>query len=529
MRQHLSITHRNILVGSLSVAAFFMPLSSFVLSISIIILVMNWLWESGFAAKWQRIVRNPALWLIISVYLVHVAGILWTSNLPYAFRDLKIKLPLFLLPLVVVSSGELNSREFKTIFIFFSLGLITSSLASTLALLGILPVEISDARQSSLFISHIRLSLMSDMAAFIGLAYYFSGSHEPSFKMRRYALFTFLWLSLFVFFLKSLTGIVIWICLLGFTLFWYYFETSSKIRRILLISGLVLVPLIIAGYMAYAIQRYYTIPLQDINALEQYTSKGNRYAPFEDSLQRENGYYIWSFFCDDELRAGWNRRSTIPYDGKDKKGQDIKYTLIRYLSSLGLRKDESAVQQLSEKDIRNIEMGIANYLYANKFSLYPYVHRAIWDIESYLKGGDPTGHSISQRLLYLKLGKQIIREHFWLGTGTGDVQDAFEQQYRNCFPAIENQWRRRAHNQLLTFWISFGLPGFIWIVFALFYSLTQKTVRNDYFAMAGLLIIFLSMLNEDTLETQAGATFVAFCYAVYIIHDRSTYERQALS
>ncbi len=71
----------------------------------------------------------------------------------------------------------------------------------------------------------------------------------------------------------------------------------------------------------------------------------------------------------------------MDYDGKDEKGQELKMTLIRYLNSKGLRKDAEGMDQLDEKDIRNVEQGIANQYYAKKFNLNSRIYKFLWEYQ----------------------------------------------------------------------------------------------------------------------------------------------------
>jgi len=100
-----------------------------------------------------------------------------------------------------------------------------------------------------------------------------------------------------------------------------------------------------------------------------------------------------------------------------------------------------------------------------------------------------------------------------LGTGTGDVKAAFEAIYVENEVNLEPQYRLRAHNQYLTFWVSFGVIGFIAFLTLLVAPFAQG--QMTYLYMAFMIIAFLSCLTEDTLETQAGVTFFAFFYGLF--------------
>ena len=77
---------------------------------------------------------------------------------------------------------------------------------------------------------------------------------------------------------------------------------------------------------------------------------------------------------------------------------------------------------------------------------------------------------------------------------------------------LEKKFRLGAHNQYLTFAVTFGIAGFVWFLFSLFYPLRQLVQAKmfDYFYITFFVIALLSMLSEDTLETQAGVSFFAF-------------------
>ncbi len=137
----------------------------------------------------------------------------------------------------------------------------------------------------------------------------------------------------------------------------------------------------------------------------------------------------------------------------------------------------------------------------------------LWEIEQYKKTGDPSGQSLGQRIEYLKTGIHILKRHFWLGTGTGDADNEFRIQYKLDDSKLKPIWRHRTHNQFITLFLTFGVFGFLWFLFALFLPpFLEKKYCNFLFTMF-FLIGILSMLNEDTLETHVGVSFFAFFYS----------------
>jgi hypothetical protein len=449
--------------------------------------------------------------------LVHLVWLAHSTDFIYGGHDLQMKLPLLVFPIIFATIHPLEIKQRKLLLSFFMLALFVTAIIGTFILTGASKKTVTDAREISIFISHIRLSLMINLAIFCGTWILLEPGYTLFRKEKLSYLILIITLSIFIFILKSLTGIVVYLCLIVFSMLWLVFHHHNKKIRFMFFIPIIAILVVIIGYSSYCFSKFYTTDKIDFHCLEKKTSSGNEYIHDIQSTDVENGHYVWLYLCEDELRNGWNNRSVFPYDGKDEKGQDIKYTLIRYLTSKGLRKDLDGIKSLNIEDVRLIESGMANYIFRNKWNLYPYIYRVLWEIEAYRKGGNPSGHSVAQRLLYLSIAKEIIQNHFWFGVGTGDVQKEFNKIYESKFKDIPIHWRRRAHNQFLTFWISFGLLGLSITLIAFFLPVFARINLAKYPGYIFILIAILSMLNEDTLETHAGATFIAFFYSFFFI------------
>jgi hypothetical protein len=222
------------------------------------------------------------------------------------------------------------------------------------------------------------------------------------------------------------------------------------------------------------------------------------------------------YICNKELRSEWNSISDIHYDSLDNKGQELNQTLIRYLASKGLRKDSAGLAALSQEDVRMIENGYSNYIFKRRFALYPRIYQFIWELDVYFKTGRSGGHSLAQRIEYIRNGMEIIKRNFWIGVGTGDLKTEYERQYEISDSSLALKWRLRAHNQYVTFFIAFGFFGFTWIVIAFTYAISHERKWRDLLTVLFLLIAFLSMINEDTFETHAGICFFSFFLALFV-------------
>ena len=234
-----------------------------------------------------------------------------------------------------------------------------------------------------------------------------------------------------------------------------------------------------------------------------------------DSVNRQivNGHYVWVYVSEVELKEAWQKRSKVPYNEINAKGLINSDILIRYMTSLGIRKDSDGVASMSDEDIRNVEAGIPDVNEVHENVVMRRLREVFFEYQNYINTGDPSGHSVMMRLEYWKASVGIIRNHWLTGVGTGDMNEAFNQEYDEMKSLLKPEWRRRSHNQFLSVTVGFGVLGLIWFLFALFYpAIVTKKLFTYRFGLF-FLILFLSMLTEDTIESQDGVTFAAFFYA----------------
>lgn len=508
--------HEQVYFYALIFTAISLPLSIYTTSLGQILIVLNWLAEGRFREKWNRLKGNRALWVFLLLYLMHLVGLLWSGDGAYYLKDLRMKVPLFLIPLVVGTAVPLLKRQVNYIMLLFTMGVFASSMVSVMALAGWLPVDVQGYRDLSVFISHIRFSLMIVLTLLI-VVYFLFIEHNSITRFERIFYFLcLLWFPVFLIVLKSLSGIVIVGFLAFFMLSRAVFEIRDRVIRFMLFVAVIMIPIFSIIYLGHAVNKYYTFDEINPDEIDSYTVLGNRYENHPDLREVENGHYVWLHVCETELEEEWNRVSEVDYRGKTTNGNSLRGTLIRFLTSKGFRKDAAGVRQLSPAEIEAIQHGVANYIYMQRFSLYPRIYEVIWEIDRYRMGFTPNGKSVVQRFLYLEAGWKIARENIVFGTGNGDVKQAFNDYYDSIDSPLKEKWRRRAHNQFLTFLISFGLVGLVICLVALVAPLYLADRQRSFMATGFLLLIMLSMLNEDTLETSVGAGFVAFFYAIFV-------------
>jgi len=490
-----------------------MPISRFMMSLGLVVLILSWFMEGDYVNRIKAFFNNKIALLLSSVLFLHFLGLIHTTDFQYGLTDIKVKAPLFVFPFILSTMPALSKelfRKFIKVFIF-------ANLLGTMACYGVyaevIPTsrDLSDIRNISAFISHIRLSLMVALSFFLVLyfALFSKGIERWISIILGIHFISFLW------FIQSGTGIVV--VSIGAWLSFIYILVKLKYRMLKLASLVLTIalPLVAGTYIYLEIDKYYDTAEVDWKNLPEQTENGNRYYHDSVDLFVENGNYLGLYHSKKELSQTWSEKSQIPYMGEDNKGHLIRITLVRYLNSKGLTKDRSGIEKLTNEDLKNIENGMGNYLMGEYYGFRKKILETIFEFESYRWGKTGDGHSIIQRVEYWKGAIKIIGNNFIFGTGTGDVDLSFRNYYETNETGLSPQFQHRAHNQYLTFFVAFGVVGLVWFIIAIVMPLVW-TKRVSYSLFIFTIIVVVSFLWEDTLETQAGVSFYAFLNSFFL-------------
>jgi hypothetical protein len=421
------------------------------------------------------------------------------------------------LPVIFVTTPLLSRKMLVNILLVH----VAATFVASLIGVGIfLSTEVKDIRDISIFISHIRFALNIDMAIFI-LVFLVLKKNQFGIPAKiGFALLT-AWLVYFLLFMESFTGIIILVIVSIILIIVYTLKNTPRLYKVLfmvflMISGFGLFFYLNGVYVDY----HKNVEILDTTKLENYTQHGGFYLHAKKSKLTDNGHYTWIYVCDEELRDSWNKRSPVKFDSLDHQHQPLRFTLIRYLTSKGLRKDMDAVNSLSDKEVTLIENGVANVELAEKGSFTNRVKTALWEYEDFKITGDPRGRTMIQRIELWQCSLKLIKDHLWVGVGTGDAADVFAASLILQNSLLQKS-ELRSHNQFLTFTVAFGIIGLLIFLFALFYPGIREKRFGDFLYLALFLIAFMSMLTEDTLETQAGVTFFTFFSCLFLFASKN--------
>lgn len=505
--------HNYIYIFALSILVIGMPLSKFLMSLSQIILACNWILEGNLKNKVIAFSKNKAAILLSSVLVLHFLGLIHTDDLNYAFNDIKIKIPIFALPIIISTSKPLTKKTYHFVLSIFIASVFLATLISMFVLLGFSKREVLDIRDISIFISHIRFSLLICVSIFVA---YFSFKNSSSTLLKATYLVLITWFVVFLIILESVTGIAILLATTVVLILVSLFKEKTLLQKTIgkgAILLFLLIGIVVFYNLFFSSSKNNSVSTKTI--LSE-TAQGNKYTHDTISNLKENGNYIWINICYEELEAIWPKRSQLTMSGNDLKGNPLHFTMIRFLASKNLTKDSVGLSSLTDDEIKAIEKGVANVNNMNISNFAGRINETIWEMQVYHQTGDANGHSLAQRFEYWKSALLVISKNSLIGVGTGDLEIALNKQYSDMKSKLLPQYQLHPHNQFLSIAVCFGLIGLIWFLVSLFYPLFKLNIQSNLLYLAFFTIAIISFLTEDTLETQAGVTFFAFLNSFFL-------------
>lgn len=493
-------------------------LSRAMISIGFLLFVLNWIVEADYRIKWKLFKENKSSMIVSLIVLIHLAGMAHTENVAYGISELKIKLPL-LLPVFFLSSPKLHQAFNKNIIL--AIYILSAFIASIYGFFrfGISSQHyyVEDLHLLAVLGQNIQVSVFMVFAAACTV-YFIVDKDLIRSKIQKTVLgIVLIWFVIYIYLLNSYTGYITFTILLIYT--WFSLIKNKVIRNISLLV-FILAGLSFSIYLSGLIKGFTNDTSTDLNTLPEKTANGNFFQHDTLSKRTENGYLVDIYICTSELEKEWEKVSGLPFNGRDNKQQELKETIVRYMSSKGLSKDSVGLALLSTDDIRFIEQGCANIRYTKKYSLESRIYQVYWQLKTYRETGNSTAQSFSQRIDFFKAAFHLIRNNFWFGVGTGDVMDSFKQILaEKCFKLDPSHFNR-VHNQYIVELASLGIFGFIAFMLIILLPIFQFKIWKSYLFTSFYLIVLLSFFTDNPLETQLGVSFFILFHCVLFLETR---------
>ena len=123
--------------------------------------------------------------------------------------------------------------------------------------------------------------------------------------------------------------------------------------------------------------------------------------------------------------------------------------------------------------------------------------------------------STSSRFVVWKEATLLLKDHWLMGAGTGDIKDVLMEGYEKNNFQYGLKHKLNPHNEFLQIWISVGIIGFLIYLLALLFPIWRFFFLPEFCLSLFPIIIFLYSLTESVLENQYGILFFTFFYVLF--------------
>jgi O-Antigen ligase len=475
------------------------------MSIGAIWIMANWLIEAEYRFYWKKFKSSKTVWMLLGILLFALLSLLWSDDVAYGLKDLGRKMPFFAIPFAL-GLGKPIERKVQYFLLYVFLGTLLLTSGINYYRYHFVLDNPADIRQMSFFISPVRFSVLVALGIFAAV-YLFMKNKGP----RMLWIILIPWLIYYTFNAQMLNGYLLLGVLSLYTALYLIKQNSSNKWKWVISSTFLFAMIFGIWKTDQLVQKFKVENKIELDDLDLFTENGNQYFHDLESTVQENGNLVWVYVQQKELKAEWEKRSIIAYDSLDYIGQPMFGTILRYMTSRGLRKDSTGVAALTDEEISKIENGMTSINSGYSAKLQEIVYQ--W--EMYQSGGNPNGHSLLQRVEHMRVAWSLVKNNGLFGVGIGDVPAAFEDEYQASNSLLEEGFWHRSHNQFLTIWISHGILGLLMLCGMLLIPLINKTEKN-YFHWVVFLALFFSLFFQDMLETQAGVTIFALFYGLTV-------------
>jgi len=178
----------------------------------------------------------------------------------------------------------------------------------------------------------------------------------------------------------------------------------------------------------------------------------------------------------------------------------------------------------AKANVRNISVSVciimAGLFIAYKVAPAPF-ERLLYSFKVANEGtiDKTSSESTAVRMLIWEQCREIIKENFIFGTGTGDANDELQARYVANGLTGAREHNLNAHNQFFQTFIALGVFGFIVLLVLTLGTMIRGFISKNVFLWLFSLLIILNFLVESMLQTQAGNLFYVFFLCLFLSYN----------
>lgn len=206
----------------------------------LIINIIAWLLNDSMREKIKNLKHRRIVWLFLLPFGIYLIGMVYSDNQPFGWKDIELKLSLFIFPLIYASTSYTFHQYKKLIALVFILSMTITSLISIVY--GILVFkQLPTYEMIDLFLHSTYLSMYCNLA--LAISYVLVHRNKLNTLENRLLVVAFIILSFTVLISLSKTGIFSWLLLITGMIFHHYILVKKQYLAslLLMVFGLLLI------------------------------------------------------------------------------------------------------------------------------------------------------------------------------------------------------------------------------------------------------------------------------------------------
>jgi O-antigen ligase len=126
------------------------------------------------------------------------------------------------------------------------------------------------------------------------------------------------------------------------------------------------------------------------------------------------------------------------------------------------------------------------------------------------------------RIAIWDCASDVIRQNFWLGVGSGDVQAELQKSYENRKFYFASRYNRyNAHNQFIEQWVMTGITGVLILAASILIPLYQNLKSGFALYSVFLFIFIFYCCSESMLEITKGVVWFSFFNSIFAFNHKN--------
>ncbi len=148
-----------------------LPIGSKINNYFLVGVALIWLYQTVTKKLYKSIFPSQEFWLAATLYLLYVGSLVYTQNISQGLRDIEYKLPLLILPLLLLTSIRLQKETVTKVFSWYCFSCV--AVAGYILLAGFL--KSGQIEQDSIFFYHELAGLVKMNAVYLSAYFAMAG------------------------------------------------------------------------------------------------------------------------------------------------------------------------------------------------------------------------------------------------------------------------------------------------------------------------------------------------------------------